>query len=98
MGGPRRPEGASSRLSYEIDVKILLYASDTRSERHEAAIRFVREAGQRKDLLCIPWPVAMSYVRMSTHPRIFSDPLSTEEALRNLESLAALPQVRFLSE
>ncbi len=85
-------------MSYAIDVNVVLYASDTRSARYEGAKRFLQEASSRKDLLCIPWPVAMSYVRSATHPRIFNDPLSTTEALQNLEALAALPQVRFLSE
>ena len=35
---------------------------------------------------------------MATDPRIFRQPLTPEEALQNLESLALLPNVRFLAE
>lgn len=85
-------------MSSAIDVNLLLYASDSHSPRYAAAIRFLREAAEGKELLYIPYPVALGYLRMATHPRIFRDPLSPDEALQNLRSLAALPQVRFLSE
>jgi hypothetical protein len=40
----------------------------------------------------------MAYIRISTHPSIFSHPLSPEEALGNVENLLDLPRVRVLSE
>lgn len=40
----------------------------------------------------------MSYLRMTTHPRIFSHPLSPSEALKNIQGLLHLPHVRTISE
>jgi toxin-antitoxin system PIN domain toxin len=40
----------------------------------------------------------MAYIRISTHPSIFSHPLSPEKALENIESLLKQPRVRVLSE
>ena len=40
----------------------------------------------------------MSYLRIATHPRIFSAPLSPDEALGNITALIDLPHVRALSE
>jgi len=40
----------------------------------------------------------MSYLRMATHPRIFTRPLSPSEALANIQTLLSLPHVRTLSE
>ena len=40
----------------------------------------------------------MSYLRIATHPRIFTNPLSPKEALENLQMLVSLPQVRLISE
>lgn len=40
----------------------------------------------------------MSYLRISTHPSIFSNPLPPDQALNNIESLLSLPHVRVLSE
>ena len=40
----------------------------------------------------------MSYLRISTHPGIFSKPLSPGEALDNIEAILALPRVRLIRE
>jgi len=40
----------------------------------------------------------MSYLRIATHPRIFSAPLSPDEALANISALLSLPHVRAVSE
>ncbi|HYM60660.1 MAG TPA: TA system VapC family ribonuclease toxin [Thermoanaerobaculia bacterium] len=85
-------------MSYAIDLNILLYASDSHSPRRAAATQFLREATERKDLLCIPYPVVLGYLRIATHPNILKNPLAPEEALQNIESLTTLPQARLLSE
>ena len=40
----------------------------------------------------------MGYLRISTHPGIFSSPLSPDEALGNVETLLNLPRVKILTE
>ncbi len=40
----------------------------------------------------------MSYLHISTHPRIFARPLDPDTAMRNVRSLLSLPQVRVLAE
>jgi predicted nucleic acid-binding protein len=40
----------------------------------------------------------MSYVRIATHSRIFSSPLSPGDAVGNVSALVGLSQVRALSE
>ncbi len=85
-------------MSYAIDVNILLYASDQGSPVHQRACRFLEECVTRQETLCICWPTLMSYLRISTHPRIFSRPLSPQKAKANAEALLQLPQTRVLSE
>jgi toxin-antitoxin system PIN domain toxin len=50
------------------------------------------------DIMCLAWPTLVSYLRISTHSRIFARPLSPAEACSNLETLLSLPRVRVLSE
>jgi toxin-antitoxin system PIN domain toxin len=85
-------------VSYSLDVNVLLYASDRASERHVRARDFVEACAAGPEILCLAWPTLMSYLRISTHPRIFSAPLSPGEALGNISSLLALPHVRAVSE
>jgi toxin-antitoxin system PIN domain toxin len=85
-------------MSYSVDVNILLYASDTSSPKHAEAIRFLKQRASDPDLFCIAWPTLIAFLRIATHPRIFAEPLSPDDALGNVESLLSLPRVRLLSE
>jgi uncharacterized protein len=85
-------------VSYSLDVNVLLYASDTSSDRHDAARRFLQSCASRPQVLCLTWPTLMSYLRIATHPRIFAAPLSPREALANVTALLALPHARAVSE
>jgi toxin-antitoxin system PIN domain toxin len=85
-------------MSVSLDVNVLLYASDSASPVHKAAQGFVEGLAVSDDLVCIGWPTVMSYLRMATHPRIFTDPLTPADALANIEGLMGLPQVRMLAE
>lgn len=85
-------------MSFSCDVNVLLYASDTSSPVHAAALGFLEQAAGGGDLWCLGWPTVMSYLRMATHPRLFASPLSPAEALDNVAALAGLPHVRLLAE
>jgi toxin-antitoxin system PIN domain toxin len=85
-------------VSYSLDVNVLLYASDRSSDRHPRARRFVEACAAGPEILCLTWPTLMSYLRIATHSRIFSAPLSPDEALGNICALIGLPHVRAVSE
>lgn len=85
-------------MSYSVDVNVLLYASDRTSPWHTPAVRFLEGRAASPELFCLAWPIIMSYLRISTHPRIFAHPLSPAEALANTQSLLSLPRVRVLAE
>jgi toxin-antitoxin system PIN domain toxin len=85
-------------VSYSLDVNVLLYASDISSDRHAPARRFLESCAAGPELLYLTWPTLMSYLRIATHPRIFSAPLSPEDAVGNVTALIELPHVRPVSE
>jgi hypothetical protein len=85
-------------VSYSLDVNVLLYASDRSSDKHSSARHFVESCAAGPEILCLAWPTLMSYLRISTHPRIFAAPLTPGEALGNISALIALPHVRAISE
>lgn len=85
-------------MSDSIDVNILLYASDQTSLRHRASREFLARRTTDPEPFCLTWPVVMAYLRIATHPRIFQNLLSPDEALGNIEALLACPQVRVLTE
>ena len=85
-------------MSYAIDVNILLYASDSSSPFHSPAKDWLESKVDEPEILYVAWPVALSYLRIATHPRVFDSPLTPEEALTNLRSLHSLARVRFFGE
>jgi len=85
-------------MSYSLDVNLLLYASDASSPDHEAAREFIESRAADPDLLCLTWLTLMSYLRIATHPAIFSRPLTSAEAWENIETLVRLNRARVLTE
>ena len=85
-------------MSYAVDANVLLYASDRTSPFHESAIEFLRTCSTHAEMWYVAWPTLMAYLRISTHPKIFTHPLSPQEALTNIRTLLQIPHVRPLSE
>lgn len=85
-------------MSYSLDVNLLLYSSDTSSPFHDRARSFLQSCMSGRDILYLGWPTIMSYLRIATHPSIFDEPLTPEEAMANVEALLNLPHSRCLVE
>ncbi|MEO8503922.1 MAG: TA system VapC family ribonuclease toxin [Acidobacteriota bacterium] len=85
-------------MSFALDANVLLYASDQGSPWHAPARRFLDEACAGPELMYLPWPVLMAYLRISTHARVFALPLAPAEAQGNVSELLSLPHVRALGE
>ena len=85
-------------MSFAVDVNILLYASDSDCKYYMRARPFLEECMQKEELFCLGWPTVMSYLRISTHPSIFGQPLTPDEAMANIGMFLSLPHIRFLSE
>jgi toxin-antitoxin system PIN domain toxin len=85
-------------MSYSIDTDILLYASEQESPHHERVKKFLEARGEDPDLLCLSWVTLMGYQRIATHPSIFRNPLSAQQAWENVTNLLALPRCRVITE
>ena len=85
-------------MSYSLDVNLLLYSSDISSPFHARARSFLQSCMSQHDILYLSWPTIMGYLRIATHPSIFDEPLTPEEAMANMETLLNLPHCRCLAE
>lgn len=81
-----------------VDANILVHASNEASPLHARALEFLAEKAAGPDLLYLFWPTIMAYLRIATHPAIFSKPIAPDVAMGNIERLLALPHVRTGSE
>ncbi len=85
-------------MSVTLDANVLIYASDADSPFHERARGLLADVARGPDLVYLFWPVVMAYLRIVTHPRLFTDPLDPEDARANITSLLARPHIRVVGE
>lgn len=85
-------------MSQTLDTNVLLYASNDGAPEQQRAVALLRHLAAGPDLVVLLWPAVMGYLRIATHPAIFSHPLSHAEAMANVENLVARPHVRVVGE
>jgi len=73
------------------DVNVLLYAVDEDSHRHGEARAWLEEALSGSETVAFCWSVLLAFVRLSTRPVVFEQPLATDEALDVVEGWLAQP-------
>lgn len=73
------------------DVNILLYAVDSAAPNHRPAHRWLEEQLSGTDTFAFAWAVLLAFVRLSTNPRVFDEPLEPVEALDILDGWLAQP-------
>ena len=74
-----------------IDANVLLYAIDPTAERHEPAKRVLDEALAGPQTVLFPWVSLLAFLRIATHPAVFSRPLSTAAATDTVDAWLAQP-------
>jgi uncharacterized protein len=62
------------------DVNLLLYALDAASPRHRAARRWLEQRLSGAETFAFSWVVLLAFIRLSTNPRVFREPLEPAEA------------------
>lgn len=85
-------------MSRTVDTNILVYATHTASPFHDRARELVEHLVAGPRLAYLLWPAVLGYLRIVTHPNILGSPLSTDEAMSNIEALVAPAHVRVAGE
>lgn len=85
-------------MSYSVDANLLLYAANRGSPEHAQAVAFLETRAADTEIFCLPWQTIGAFLRIATHPSIFSTPLAVSQAEDVVERLFALPQLRLISE
>lgn len=76
-----------------VDLNVVVYATNTASHHHPSASAWFDHAIGGVGTIGIPTAVAVGFVRITTNPRIMTDPLSTSEASHIVRSWLARPNV-----
>ena len=79
-----------------VDANVLLYAYNPRAESHERCRAWVERTFSGEEAVCLAWVTILAFVRISTNPRIFEQPLLAGEALATVSSWLERPSVSVL--
>lgn len=74
-----------------VDVNVLLYAVNESEPRHEQARSWLDGALTGPETIGFAWLVLLAFLRISTRPGLFPEPLGVEGALRRVEAWLAQP-------
>lgn len=85
-------------MTSTVDANILVYGVHDGSPHAEDARRFIEQLMRGPAVVYLFWPVVLAYLRVTTHPSLFSHPLTLQEAFTNVERMAALRHVRLVGE
>lgn len=85
-------------MSQTVDTNLLVYATHTGSPFHERAHALVEHLVLGPALAYLLWPALVGYLRIVTHPSILATPLSSDEAMANVEALLSPPHIRVPGE
>jgi toxin-antitoxin system PIN domain toxin len=85
-------------LSATVDTNILLYAANADDDAHQVARELIERLARGPDLLYLFWPTIMGFLRIATHPAIFPQPHTTDQAIAAMKVLLDRPNVRTPAE
>ncbi|MFN2239944.1 MAG: TA system VapC family ribonuclease toxin [Thermoanaerobaculia bacterium] len=81
-----------------IDTNVLVYAEIRSTPHHRVALEILTELVEGSDYWALPWPCVYEFLRVVTHPRVFSPPVPTALALEDLGRILASPTLILLAE
>lgn len=79
-----------------VDTNVLLHAYHPRAESHERCRAWVERVFSGEEAVCLAWVTILAFVRISTNPRVFEQPLLATEALATVSSWLERPSVSVL--
>ena len=69
-----------------VDLNVLLYAVNANAPHHHLAHTWLEDALNGIEPVGFCWSVMTGYLRISTNPRIFPEPLTATEALADIKT------------
>lgn len=80
-----------------IDLNLLLYAVNRDSVYHDRAKAWLERTLSEDETVALPWIVLLGFIRITTSGRVFSNPLSPNQALDTVDRWLAVPTVVVLN-
>jgi toxin-antitoxin system PIN domain toxin len=80
-----------------LDANLLIYAYNTSLPQHRRARAWLQDALSRPHPVRIAWVSVLAFLRLTTNPRAFEQPLSINEAITVISEVLARPMVAMIA-
>ena len=81
-----------------VDLNVLLYVVNSDSHHHDVARRWWEDALAGEEPVGLAWIVLLGFLRISTRPQVFPDPLEPQQALERIDAWIQHPTIRVVQE
>lgn len=81
-----------------VDTNILVYAHREDSDFHAEAGELLVGLAEGRRSWCIPWPCVHEFFAVSTHPRIYRPPSTSDQALAQVDAWLESPSLTLIGE
>jgi toxin-antitoxin system PIN domain toxin len=73
------------------DLNLLIYAVDRQSVSHKPSVTWWNSVLSGNETVALTWSVLLGFVRLTTNPSVFREPLSADDALDYVDRWLAQP-------
>ncbi len=80
-----------------VDANVLIASINRKDPRHEEAHHWVGRFLSGDETIGLAWTVMLAFLRITTHPRVFPRPLTSDQALTHMAAWVEAPPVVVLS-
>lgn len=79
------------------DLSLIIAAVNSRAPKHRAARAWWEETLNGTDTIGLSWLVILGFIRLSTHPKIFPNPMLLADAIALVDGWIARPNVQIVA-
>jgi len=80
-----------------IDLNILIYAINKDAPDHQQARKWWENCLTEIEAIGLPWIVLLGFLRITTNPRVFTNPLNPKDATMLIDDWLKQPSVEIIS-
>jgi hypothetical protein len=83
---------------FVVDTNVLLYAAEKHFPEHARCRALLEEWRRQSSIWYTTWGIVYEFVRVVTHPRVFSRPWTAKAAWQFIDALLVSPGLAMLAE
>jgi toxin-antitoxin system PIN domain toxin len=81
-----------------VDLNVLLYVANENAPHHQALLSWWESAVNGDESVGLPWVVLLGFLRITTNPKIFPNPLEPTTAINKINTWLSLANTYLVRE